>query len=266
MGAVTRVEVRRAVAEIAWGNLFRRGANRCFQRLALYGLTGKVELPAEADAPAKPRATVDPPRRVAPCRLAACAALDGRPEGRFHFQCGNDFVRLQEALFRVSELEPGVFKAGHVVVQQPWLQKSFRNVRGTTARQDSKVLLANLELAPGVVIKSFSTDLAELARGRLQQEIQVRRSAARSGRKRKRSPKIGAWTSRRAALSPRSTSASWRPFSRSPRRRAARSKRASSPSAARRKTSRNRPPASASTRRIFSGNRGSGIRWSSARS
>jgi hypothetical protein len=158
---------------VAWENLFGQRSNRCFQQLTFDTVTGKIELPMDAptdgDAERKPLVDLDALR-------AGWLSAPGIVEARnvdFVFACGQDFVRFQRAQFRVSELEPGIIKAGRVIIQQPWLHKTFPNVRGATALQNSRIFLANVTLEPGVQIKSFSAELAELARGRLKQKIQV---------------------------------------------------------------------------------------------
>ena len=80
---------------------------------------------------------------------------------------------MEKGRVRLSEREPGIIKARRLVVQQSWLRRTFPNVRGTTALQDSNLLIARLRLEPGVEVNLFSTDLAKLGRGELDQEIQV---------------------------------------------------------------------------------------------
>lgn len=172
-GAVTRIEVARATATFSWRSLAGGSASRWFQRLGLEGVSGKVELPTEATHAAKLAVGELVDLRVLRTRwLRAPAVVDARGVD-FIVQSQEDYVRFQQGHFTLSELEPGVIKLGRVVVHQSWLEKVFPNVRGTTALKESKVLLANLKLEPGVEITNFSAELAELARGSLQLEARV---------------------------------------------------------------------------------------------
>ena len=164
-GAVTRVEVKSITAELAWEQLLRGAPNRWFQRLSLDGVSGKIELPRGERKPEKPRWL--PPIDLGWLRgkwLPTPAVVEAREVDLLVASAG-DFVRLQQAHFRVSEREPGIVTAGKIVVQQEWLRRTFPNVRGTTALKDSELLLARLRLEPGVEIKSFSTHFADIARG-----------------------------------------------------------------------------------------------------
>ena len=164
-GAVTRVEVRRITAELAWEQLLKGAAKRWFPRLSLDGVAGKIELPRN-------ERKVEAARWMPPIDLSwlrggwlpAPEVVEARNVDLL-IASGEDFVRMQQAHFRVSEREPGVIKAGRIVVQQQWLRRTFPNVRGTTALKDSELLIARLRLEPGVEIKTFSTHFKDLARG-----------------------------------------------------------------------------------------------------
>ncbi len=171
--AVTRFEVKRVTADFAWEHLFHGSAARWFQRLSLEGVSGKIELPRGARKPEKARwfPSLDLSRLRAGW-MPAPALVEARDVDLLVASAG-DFVRLQQLHFRVSEREPGIIKAGRIVVQQEWLRRTFPNVRGTTALKDSNLLIARLRLEPGVEIKSFSTDFAKLLHGELNQKADI---------------------------------------------------------------------------------------------
>ena len=172
-GAVTRVEIKRLSADFAWENLFTPADDCWFRRLSLDGLSAKIEVPATAKAQHRDsRLPLINLNALKSGWLPAPAIVEGRDVDLIIASSG-DFVRLQDARFRVSELESGTLKIGRLTVKQPWLDRSFSQVRGTTAMQESRLLLARLRLAPDMEIKSYSADLRELARGRLKQEIHL---------------------------------------------------------------------------------------------
>ena len=171
--AVTRFEVKRVTADFAWEHFFQGSAAHWFRRLSLDGVSGKIELPRGARKPGKARRFSPPDLGRLRARWMPAPAVVEAREVDLLIVSGADFVRLQQAHFRVSEREPGIVKAGRVVVQQKWLRRTFPNVRGTTALKDSELLIARLVLEPGVEIKSFSTDLAKLAHGELDQKADI---------------------------------------------------------------------------------------------
>jgi hypothetical protein len=173
-GPVTRVEIQSAAAEFAWRNLLPRSTGHVFQQLILRGVIGKIQFPLTA-------------ANVEPSRAGSYHLHWPRPEGNwfpaperveaqdvnFIFQSNNDFVQLSDTNFTLSNVEPGVIRAGQIVLKQPWINRTFRNVRGTTAVQDANVEIANLNLDPEVQVRSFSAALDDLARGRLNLDMQV---------------------------------------------------------------------------------------------
>ncbi|WP_131989958.1 hypothetical protein [Chthoniobacter flavus] len=173
-GPITRVEIQSATAEFDWHNLLPRSTGHVFQRLILHGVSGKTQLPLGAVT-------------ATPARFAAFKWHLPRPSGNwlppperieardvdFVFQSNQDFVRLADTDFTLSEQEAGTIHAGQIVLKQPWINRAFRNVRGTTAIQDTKVEIANLALDPDVQVRSLSAELDDLARGRLNLDMQV---------------------------------------------------------------------------------------------
>ena len=172
-GPVTRVEIKELEADLAWRALFSRSSNGWFRQLTVDGFTGKVQLPIDTPA-------TEPVRSFVHFELP-------RPRGRwlpgperiearnadFIFESDGDFVRLQNARFTISEMEAGELLVGQLIIKQPWLSRTFRNVSGTTKLDNARTELAAILLEPGVSIQNLSVELAEIARGRLNLEMQV---------------------------------------------------------------------------------------------
>lgn len=172
-GPVTRLEIRTATARFSWRNLLPRGSGPWFQRLTLEGVTGKLRLPlpaaSTAPTPAAFALRVPRPRGrwlALPERIEA-ADVD------FIFESDGDYVRLLHTAFTLSNVEAGTITAGQILVKQPWLTRTFRNVAGTTAIQDGALQIAGLTLEPGVQVQDFSTALDDLARGRLKFAVKL---------------------------------------------------------------------------------------------
>jgi len=171
-GPVTRLGVKVATAHFSWSNLLPRSSGQWFQRLTLESVTAKVRMPLASDtALQRLPFSVDVPRPrghwlAAPERLEAV-------DVDFIVESNGDYLRFLQAAFTLSNIEAGALTAGQVVVKQPWLTRTFRNVAGTTAIQDGMLQIAGLTLEPGVQVQDFSTRLDDFARGRLKFTVQV---------------------------------------------------------------------------------------------
>ena len=163
-GTVLRLEVKEATASFSWRNLFKQGSARWLERVTLDGVSGKMELLAEPMTEPE-RWTV---RRWLPDMELTPAP--GRVEVRgidFVIQTNGDYVRIQDARCTLSNAEPGSFAAGQLIVKQPWLERTFRDLRGTTKIDGSEIGIDGVELEPGVKLERFAAELDELARGDL---------------------------------------------------------------------------------------------------
>ncbi|MEP6671777.1 MAG: translocation/assembly module TamB domain-containing protein [Chthoniobacter sp.] len=173
-GPITRVEIQSAKAEFDWRNLLPHSTGHVFQRLTLRGVNGKIQLPLSGTSTATTRRNFL--RWRLPRPTGAWMPSPDRIEAQdvdFIFQSNHDYVRLADANFTLSGLEAGVIRAGQIVLKQPWINRTFRDVRGTTAFQDTTVEIANLALDSDVNVRSFSAELDDLARGRLNLEMQI---------------------------------------------------------------------------------------------
>lgn len=171
-GPVTRCEIETATATFSWRNLLPRSSGRWFQRLTLEGVTCKTRLPVAAESAAPPAAFqlhIPRPRgRVlaAPERFEA-VDVDFIIEGDGHY------VRFLQTTLTLSDVEAGTITAGQIIVRQPWLTRTFRDVAGTTSIQDSTLQVAGLTLEPGVEVLEFSTSLNDLARGQMKFTVEL---------------------------------------------------------------------------------------------
>jgi hypothetical protein len=169
-GPVTRLEIKEIEADISWRAIFSRASSPWFRSLTFDGLTGKVQLPIDAPSVASPRRFQLP--RPQGRWLPGPERIEAR-NADFIFESDGDYVRLQNARFTISEVEPGELLVGQLVIKQPWLNRVFRNVRGTTKLDNARTELAAVVLEPDVTIQSLAVELAEIAKGRLNLELQV---------------------------------------------------------------------------------------------
>ncbi|MDB6149484.1 MAG: hypothetical protein JWQ44_932 [Chthoniobacter sp.] len=169
-GPLTRVEIKEARAVFNWRALLSRGSTPWFRALELDGVTGKIQVPTQSSSgEGRPISDSTHPRNrglPGPERIAA-RNVD------FVFESDGYFVRLQNAAFSASEVEPGTLNAGQVIIRQPWLNRTFRNISATTKLDGTTAGLANVTLEPGVQIQSLVAEFDKLARGELKFEMQM---------------------------------------------------------------------------------------------
>lgn len=164
-GAVTRVEIARAEAHLAWASLFQRNGDRWFQRLSLRGVQGKVQIPVdqvpEAAAPANWRRWLPAPSTPVMPGSVEAQEID------FVFQSNGDYVRVEDASFAASATEAGELSIPRLTISQPWLRRGFRDVRGKAALQAERLALADVQMETGVMLRSLTASAVALARGEL---------------------------------------------------------------------------------------------------
>ncbi|MDB6153606.1 MAG: hypothetical protein JWL90_2059 [Chthoniobacteraceae bacterium] len=174
-GVATHMEIARAEARFNWQKLLTGGTERWFEALNLNGVSGRITLPGNAplQEPAAKRAAwramLDLPRErwvPSPTQIQA-HGVDLIVENQANS------IRLDQVRFKASELEPGFIRIGRVTIDEPWLKRSFRDVRGTTGLNDSKLWLANIVLEPGIEISSLTAGVTGLAKGRLNMDVAI---------------------------------------------------------------------------------------------
>lgn len=184
-GAVTRVEMRRARAWLAWSNIFpgpvagwiRSGAERAgfypiggnglwFRELEMDDVTARVSLPRGAEGESGADSPVRWLRRV--------IGVSGVQPGIYTVRNadlildrGEDWVRATGAHFTLSETAAGFVRAAQIAMKTESGRKSFSGVRGRTSLEGTRATIAGLKLTPDMMLQSLSVSLGEFAKGRL---------------------------------------------------------------------------------------------------
>lgn len=165
MQTAIKIGIARMDVRFSMGSLvFRRGAG-FLPAVAIEGLDGRFDFQAEngATQEAASAAHAKPfrwPEKWIPLKIDATRV-------NLIFRQGDDFVRLQNLRCSASNVEPGVLQIDKVVINQPWLKKTFSAVNGATALQNARLSIADISLQDGIKITGISSDLAEMSRGRL---------------------------------------------------------------------------------------------------
>ncbi|MEI6560788.1 MAG: hypothetical protein WCO68_01745 [Verrucomicrobiota bacterium] len=163
---LSKVSVRSAQVAFSWSALVKQKGKGFFDRLTLEGV--------HADITFQPYAKAQGPEPT-PAQIA----LDFEPwlpaptltevsNSTFLFHMGERTVTFADARFTVSSLKPGVIAVEKLTLEQGRMSRSFNLLRGTTALQGTRLRVADITLSDGVLLKSLSCDLGDMAHGRLQ--------------------------------------------------------------------------------------------------
>ena len=163
---VSKVSIRSAKVAFSWRTLVRQWGRGFFSRLTLDTVKAEVSLQPYA------RET-GPEPTPAQVQLQSQSWLPAPAQtevfnSNFVFHLGNRTVAFEDVRFTVSSLKKGVIGIEKLTFEQGRLRRSFTVLRGTTAIQDARLRLANINISDGVLLKSLSCDLEEMARGALQ--------------------------------------------------------------------------------------------------
>ncbi len=184
-GAVTRVEIRRTRAWLAWSNIFpppvagwvRTGAAKAgfhpigenglwFRELEMDDVTARLSLPHGTEvAPAAGQPTQ---------WLRGMLEVQGAHPGIYTVRNadlildrGTDWLRVSGAHFSLSETAAGVLRAAQIAMKTESGKRIFAGVRARTSLEGSRATLAGMKLAPDVTLASLSVSLKDFAKGKL---------------------------------------------------------------------------------------------------
>ena len=164
---VSKVSVRSAKVTFSWPSVVKQKGPGFFDRLTLDGV--------DADVAFQPYA-----KEAGPAPTPAQTQLEFQPwvpaptqtevsnDSNFVFHLGNRTVTFSGVRFTVSSLKPGGIAIDKLTFQQRSFKRTFALLRGTTAIQGTRLRVADLNLSDGVLLKSLSCDLDDMARGALQ--------------------------------------------------------------------------------------------------
>jgi len=114
------------------------------------------------DVRRNPQAAASPPRFAWPVLenlLSDNFKLAGM---QLHVENGSTIVDARDATLTGSELEAGVFTAKEVAIDSPWFHKSFSNLHGATAWQESRLVVGALSLMRGLDLDTITVDLSKI--------------------------------------------------------------------------------------------------------
>ena len=171
-GVHTVLSVERAEARFSWKALLVQRGNGFFDQLILDGLRGAVTFETDRSVEA---AQSEPAKKHSPSTrpfLPAPARVEVR-HGNFALRLGNRSVDFEEAHFAVSATEASEIAVEKLRVESNRGRKTFTGLRGVTAIQNTRLVIADLAVDEGIRLKSLSTDLFEASRGRLQIDFDV---------------------------------------------------------------------------------------------
>ena len=165
-GVISKTTITAAKTAFSWRALLLQKGHGFFDRLTLDGVNAEVSFRPNAPSPE-------------PAPTPTQAQLESQPwlpaptqaevfNSSFVFHLGNRSIVFSDVRFTVSALKPGIIAIEKLTFEQGRSSRSFTVLRGTTALQGTRWRVADLNLADGVLLKSLSSDLDDMARGELQ--------------------------------------------------------------------------------------------------
>jgi hypothetical protein len=183
-GAVTRVEIPRTRAWLAWSNIFpapvsgwlRSAAKAAnlqttgqngiwFQELEIDGMTAKLSVPG-ANSEVFDEAAHIRWLRSAFGRWTPHPSLISVRDADVIVERDGDYFRMSGATFSLGETTPGTFRATQVRWKLGSVRNAFDNVGGLTSLQGARVIFAGLILTPEVTVQTFSVSIGDIAEGK----------------------------------------------------------------------------------------------------
>jgi hypothetical protein len=120
-----------------------------------------------------PRPAASPPRFAWPA-LENLLSDNFKLSGvQLHVENGSTIVDLRDATLTGSEMEAGVFSAKEVAIASPWFHKTFSNLHGATAWQESRLVIGALSLMRGLDLDTSTVDLSHIGESSLGIEMNV---------------------------------------------------------------------------------------------
>lgn len=167
-GSRLRLDIERAEGGFHWRDVFSKTGRRWFRHLTIHGVTGNLECAEQTHGSHS--------REEHEERAPSWDWLPERVEihnTNFLATTNGNSVRIVNGSCLLSTINQGHIRAEQLVVRQPWLSHTFRDVQGTSALQGSQIILAEVALEPGILVRSFSAKLPELVNGRLDAKAEI---------------------------------------------------------------------------------------------
>jgi len=179
-GVASRTRITSAEAVFSWSALLLRRGTSFFNRLTLSDLDQRLVIqPETADAPAAAL-----PPKVAKATPAATPAKPAQTprsptpwlplptrldlwNGTFHSIVGDRRALLSGVRLHLNQSEPGRITVGELHLASGPSGRVFRHLSGTTVFQGTRLVVGDVRIADDLLLKTVSTDLADLARGHL---------------------------------------------------------------------------------------------------
>ncbi|MEI8341321.1 MAG: hypothetical protein WCH43_07270, partial [Verrucomicrobiota bacterium] len=165
-GSEIHLRIARAEAAFSLKNLIFHRGNGCLSKLEIDGMDGEIILSAESPGGNEAETGMPIPVRLLPASIKA-----KRVNLAVHEK--NDLIFFQNIECSASDIKSGTISIEKIHVAEPWLSKTFYDVRGTMALQNSRISVASVVLEKGMQIENASANLPELMNRKLKMDFQL---------------------------------------------------------------------------------------------
>ena len=152
--------IARSEVNFSFKNLFFHRAAGCVSQLSIDGMDGEIVLPGDTLETVASGKTRPIPKWLLPASIQA-----KRMNLALHEK--NHLVFFQNMECNASDVHAGSISIEKIHIAEPWLTKTFSDVRGTMALQNSSISVADMVLQKGMRLENASADLGALTRRRL---------------------------------------------------------------------------------------------------
>lgn len=158
-GVTSNIDIKEAEAFFKWKALLGNQGKGFFHRLALNHLSASISFDASKQEVER--------RRYPKSWIPSPTHLDLQ-DGYISATLGKRFVELSGVEVSVDSASPGEITLSKVILgEKGGSTRIFTDLKGSTALQGTRLLLADLKLGPTVTLKALTTDLANLTLGRV---------------------------------------------------------------------------------------------------
>ena len=155
-GFSLQTRIRKVEAGFSWSAAFLGRGHSFFDYLELEEPRSRLVFHART----VPMARLSHPWLPLPARMA----IRG---GHFDLRMEEKAITLSGLDFSVSSSAPGTLAVKSLRVQAPTFEREFTRLRGTTALQGNRLVVAGIALAPDLWLNAVSTDITWIAAGEL---------------------------------------------------------------------------------------------------
>ncbi len=166
-GVSSQTAIEEATADFSWNSLLFRRGHPFFDRLSLSGVESRFDYTTQTAAPSGERPPVETGSKkngTGPW-LPFPARFDLH-DATLRAQSGERHLVATGVNFRINRAGTGEIALARLQWTSPPTERTFKNLRGTTAIQGTRLVIGDLAISEDLLLKTLSSELGDLAQGK----------------------------------------------------------------------------------------------------